>query len=146
MREGPFVISCFSSTGARHAVAGSGYGLTVALHLHRAQRTDTLADELGELLASPLPDPFAQEVVVVPEQGIERWLAQRLSHRLGTDASANPAAWLTSLTASYVVVKLLLPVRIAASLAHHDRVMHAERTFWEKATAAHVYCVQGRMR
>ncbi|QNF94114.1 exodeoxyribonuclease V subunit gamma [Janibacter sp. YB324] len=55
----------------------------MALHLHRAQRTDTLADELGELLASPLPDPFAQEVVVVPEQGIERWLAQRLSHRLG---------------------------------------------------------------
>lgn len=56
----------------------------MALHLHRAQRTDILADELGELLASPLPDPFAQEVVVVPEQGIERWLAQRLSHRLGT--------------------------------------------------------------
>lgn len=56
----------------------------MALHLHRAQRTDLLADELGELLASPLPDPFAEEVVVVPEQGIERWLAQRLSHRLGT--------------------------------------------------------------
>ena len=67
----------------RHAVVPPGYGLTVALHLHRAQRTDTLADELGGLLASPLPDPFAQEVVVVPEQGIERWLAQRLSHRLG---------------------------------------------------------------
>jgi len=55
----------------------------VALHLHRAQRTDTLAEGLGGLLASPLPDPFAEEVVVVPEQGIERWLAQRLSHRLG---------------------------------------------------------------
>jgi len=26
------------------------------------------------------------------------------------------------------------------------RVMKAELTFWEKATAAHVYCVQGRMR
>ena len=25
-------------------------------------------------------------------------------------------------------------------------VMDAERTFWEKATAAHVYCLQGRMR
>lgn len=25
-------------------------------------------------------------------------------------------------------------------------VMAAERTFWEKATAAHVYCVQGRLR
>lgn len=56
----------------------------MALHLHRAQRTDILAEDLGGLLASPLPDPFAQEVVVVPEQGIERWLAQRLSHRLGT--------------------------------------------------------------
>jgi hypothetical protein len=26
------------------------------------------------------------------------------------------------------------------------RVMRAERTFWEKATAAHVYCAQGKMR
>ncbi|KLK91885.1 hypothetical protein AA309_17420 [Microvirga vignae] len=26
------------------------------------------------------------------------------------------------------------------------RVMRAERTFWEKATAAHVYCAQGRLR
>lgn len=26
------------------------------------------------------------------------------------------------------------------------RVMHAERTFWEKATATHVFCVQGRLR
>lgn len=26
------------------------------------------------------------------------------------------------------------------------RVMHAERTFWEKATAIHVFCAQGRLR
>jgi hypothetical protein len=26
------------------------------------------------------------------------------------------------------------------------RVMHAERTFWEKATAIHVFCVQARLR
>jgi exodeoxyribonuclease V gamma subunit len=58
----------------------------VALHLHRASRTDQLADALGELLATPLDDPFAEEVVVVPEKGVERWLAQRLSHRLGTGA------------------------------------------------------------
>jgi len=25
-------------------------------------------------------------------------------------------------------------------------VLAAERTFWEKATAAHVYCLQGRLR
>ncbi|WP_408897138.1 exodeoxyribonuclease V subunit gamma [Nocardioides sp. R1-1] len=56
----------------------------MALHLHRAARTDLLADELGAQLASPLADPFASEVVVVPAKGVERWLSQRLSHRLGT--------------------------------------------------------------
>ncbi|WP_141014691.1 exodeoxyribonuclease V subunit gamma [Nocardioides sambongensis] len=55
----------------------------MTFHLHRAWRTDQLADELGELLAEPLADPFAEEVVVVPAKGVERWLTQRLSHRLG---------------------------------------------------------------
>ena len=54
------------------------------LQIHRAPRTDVLADRLGELLATPLGDPFAEEVVVVPARGVERWLTQRLSHRLGT--------------------------------------------------------------
>ncbi len=55
----------------------------MALHLHRAERTDLLADGLGALLAEPLPDPFAQELVLVPARGVERWLSQRLSHVLG---------------------------------------------------------------
>jgi exodeoxyribonuclease V gamma subunit len=55
----------------------------MALHLHRAERTDLLADALGALLANPLPDPFAEELVLVPARGVERWLSQRLSHMLG---------------------------------------------------------------
>ena len=55
----------------------------VTLHLHTAERTDALADGLADLLVTPLPDPFAREVVVVPARGVERWLTQRLSHRLG---------------------------------------------------------------
>ena len=55
----------------------------MALHLHVAERTDALADGLADLLATPLDDPFAREVVVVPARGVERWLTQRLSHRLG---------------------------------------------------------------
>jgi len=55
----------------------------MALHLHRAERTDLLADALGTLLADPLPDPFAEELVLVPARGVERWLSQRLSHVLG---------------------------------------------------------------
>lgn len=55
----------------------------MTLQIHRAARTDVLADRLGDLLATPLDDPFAEEVVVVPARGVERWLTQRLSHRLG---------------------------------------------------------------
>ncbi|MDT5256590.1 MAG: exodeoxyribonuclease gamma subunit [Mycobacterium sp.] len=55
----------------------------MTLHLHRAERTDLLADGLGALLANPLPDPFAEELVLVPARGVERWLSQRLSHVLG---------------------------------------------------------------
>ncbi len=55
----------------------------MALHIHRAERTDILADGLGTLLATPLSDPFAEEIVVVPARGVERWLSQRLSHVLG---------------------------------------------------------------
>ncbi len=55
----------------------------MALTVHRAERADLLAQRLADLLADPLPDPFAQELVVVPARGVERWLSQRLSHRLG---------------------------------------------------------------
>jgi len=55
----------------------------LALHIHRAARTDALADQLATLLAQRPTDPFARELVVVPAKGIERWLTQRLSHRLG---------------------------------------------------------------
>ncbi len=55
----------------------------MTLHLHHAPSTDVLAGALAQLLAEPLADPFDQEVVVVPAKGVERWLAQRLAHRLG---------------------------------------------------------------
>nr|WP_300048611.1 exodeoxyribonuclease V subunit gamma [uncultured Nocardioides sp.] len=58
----------------------------MTLHLHAAERTDALADGLADLLVTPLPDPFAREVVVVPARGVERWVTQRLSHRLGVGA------------------------------------------------------------
>jgi exodeoxyribonuclease V gamma subunit len=61
----------------------------MALHLHRAERTDLLADGLGALLSNPLPDPFTEEVVIVPAKGVERWLSQRLSHVLGRGVGAD---------------------------------------------------------
>ena len=54
------------------------------LHVHRAERADRLADGLADTLRSPLEDPFTPDLVAVPTRGIERWLTQRLSTRLGT--------------------------------------------------------------
>lgn len=64
----------------------------MTLHLHRADRADTLAAALAESLREPLvdgeslADPFAPEVVSVPTPGVERWLSQTLSQVLGTSA------------------------------------------------------------
>jgi len=56
------------------------------LHIHRAERADGLADALAEILAEPLEDPFTPEIVAVHTRGMERWLTQRFSARLGTSA------------------------------------------------------------
>lgn len=58
----------------------------MSLLLHRAERSDRLVTGLAELLAQQPSDPFAAEVVGVPTRGVERWLAQRISDRLGVCA------------------------------------------------------------
>jgi exodeoxyribonuclease V gamma subunit len=73
------------------------------LTLHRSERADLLADELAGLLATPLGEPVAAEVVAVPTRGVERWLAQRLSDRLGVCANLRfpfPAAVVGAVTAA----------------------------------------------
>ncbi|WP_148234354.1 exodeoxyribonuclease V subunit gamma [Cellulomonas flavigena] len=59
------------------------------LRVHTSERTDVLVDALADLLADVPPgtDPFAREVVAVPTRGVERWVAQRLSHRLGAGSA-----------------------------------------------------------
>src|SRR6478735_230208 len=87
--------SCRTASAAPHRVR------SVTLHLHRAPRTDLLADALGDLLAQPLTDPFATELVLVPAKGVERWLSQRLSNRLGICAGVqfrNPRSLIAELT------------------------------------------------
>jgi exodeoxyribonuclease V gamma subunit len=59
------------------------------LHVHRAERADGLVAALADLLSAPPADPFAAEVVSVPTRGMERWLAQSLSTRLGICANVD---------------------------------------------------------
>ncbi|MEN3284720.1 MAG: exodeoxyribonuclease gamma subunit [Solirubrobacteraceae bacterium] len=53
------------------------------LHIHRAERADGLVEALRALLVEPLAEPLSPEVVAVPTRGMERWLAQRVSDRVG---------------------------------------------------------------
>ncbi|MBF6353406.1 exodeoxyribonuclease V subunit gamma [Nocardia higoensis] len=59
------------------------------LHIHRAERADTLVDALAVRSAVPQPDPFAPEVIAVPAKGVERWLTQRLSGTLGVSPNGS---------------------------------------------------------
>jgi exodeoxyribonuclease V gamma subunit len=56
------------------------------LYVHHSSTGEALVDALAGVLAAPPTDPFAADVVAVPAKGVERWIAQRLSHRLGADA------------------------------------------------------------
>lgn len=59
------------------------------LHVHRSDRADGLIDALRALFADPPADPFAAEVICVPTRGMERWLTQQLSTRIGICANVD---------------------------------------------------------
>jgi exodeoxyribonuclease V gamma subunit len=61
----------------------------MTLYVHRAERADRLVTALGDLLNTPLPDPFATEIISVPTRGVERWLSQGLAQRLGAAPGRN---------------------------------------------------------
>nr|WP_279671469.1 exodeoxyribonuclease V subunit gamma [Flexivirga meconopsidis] len=92
--------------------------------MHRAERTGPLADGLGRLLAQPLPDPFEQELVIVPTRGVERWLTQRLSHHLGTSQGRDDGVC--------AGVRFLAPHSLVALLTGRDRddPWHPDRLVW----------------
>ncbi|WP_299036163.1 exodeoxyribonuclease V subunit gamma [uncultured Pseudokineococcus sp.] len=60
------------------------------LVVHRSESADALVRGLADVLAVPPEDPFARDVVAVPAQGVERWIAQRLSHALGASPGGAP--------------------------------------------------------
>ncbi|MFD6896931.1 exodeoxyribonuclease V subunit gamma [Rhodococcus sp. NPDC060086] len=97
------------------------------LRLHRAERTDTLADALAELLSTPLADPFAREVVAVPARGIERWLTQRLSTVLGAVAGDGVAANIAFPSPGRLVDEAL---SVAAGTTADDDPWHPSRVLW----------------
>ncbi|MCW2647654.1 MAG: recC, partial [Pseudonocardiales bacterium] len=98
------------------------------LLIHRSERADPLVAALGDVLARPAGDPFATEVVAVPSKGVERWVAQQLSHVLGADDDDGVCA--NVLFPSYV--RLLDEAVASASSEYAESVelWSAERSVW----------------
>ena len=84
------------------------------LTTHRASSGTALARGLADVLAVPPADPFAAEVVAVPANGVERWLAPRLSHGLGTSTGDGVCA-----NVAFPWPSTLVDEALAASSAEH---------------------------
>ncbi|RDI67649.1 exodeoxyribonuclease V subunit gamma [Nocardia pseudobrasiliensis] len=99
----------------------------MALHIHRAERAETLADELAAVLARPLADPFAVEVVAVPAKGVERWLNQRLAGTLGAVAGDGISANIAFPTPAALVADVLAA---ASGIAADEDPWASGRVVW----------------
>ena len=52
------------------------------MNVYRSNRVEVLAARLVDVVAMPLTDPMAPDVVVVHSRGMERWLGFRIADRL----------------------------------------------------------------
>lgn len=59
------------------------------LRTHHSNRLEVLVETLAARLLTAGPDPFEPEVVVVPNQGMARWVSQRLALRNGIVAQVD---------------------------------------------------------
>jgi exodeoxyribonuclease V gamma subunit len=57
------------------------------LHLYHSNRLERLLDGLREVVDVPLADPITPELVVVQNQGMARWISQRLAEETGIAAN-----------------------------------------------------------
>jgi exodeoxyribonuclease V gamma subunit len=97
------------------------------LHLHRAERADGLVEALRALLADPLPDPLAPELIAVPTRGMERWLTQRLSAGLGTSERRGDGV---CANVEFPTPRRLVGDAVAAAVGVEDDPWLPERAVW----------------
>ena len=59
------------------------------LSLYTSNRLEILANQLAEIVQTPLPTPFTPEVIVVQSRGMERWIAMELARLNGVSANCD---------------------------------------------------------
>lgn len=100
----------------------------MGIELHRSDRPEALAKEFAELLGSAPSDVFAPEFVVVAARGVERWLAQQLSHSLGSTVGDDGVCAGLQILAPQSLISLLLG-------RERDDPWQPDRLVWPTLTA-----------
>ena len=59
------------------------------LHIFASNRMEILAEQLAQVIRSPLPSPLAAEVIVVQSRGMERWISMQLADLNGISANCS---------------------------------------------------------
>ena len=59
------------------------------MHIYQANRLESLVEPLSSVLSLPLADPLADQIVVVPGQGMGSWLSRDLAERNGICANVH---------------------------------------------------------
>ncbi|KHL17819.1 DNA helicase/exodeoxyribonuclease V gamma subunit [Mumia flava] len=95
----------------------------MGINVHRADQPEALARAFASLLREAPADVFTPEVVVVPARGIERWLAQRLSHALGTTVGDDGVCAGLQIMAPQSLISMLLG-------RERDDPWQADRLVW----------------
>ena len=70
------------------------------LHIYTSNRMEILAEQLAQIVRTPLPSPLASEIIVVQSRGMERWIAMQLAQFNGISANCSfpfPNAFLESI-------------------------------------------------
>ncbi|MFD1824427.1 exodeoxyribonuclease V subunit gamma [Mumia zhuanghuii] len=80
----------------------------MGINVHRGDQPETLVREFAAMLRDDPADVFTPEVVVVPARGVERWLAQQLSHALGTTAGDDGVCAGLQIMAPQSLISMLL--------------------------------------
>ncbi len=89
-----------------------------------------MADALASVLRIPSGDVFGREVVAVPARGVERWLTQRLSHRLGAGSAAAGDGVCANIAFPSPTAIVVAAVEVATGMTVGDDPWRVERLTW----------------
>ncbi|HUG86912.1 MAG TPA: exodeoxyribonuclease V subunit gamma, partial [Euzebya sp.] len=104
-------------------------GGDLVMRVVRGDNGEALADALAAVLAVPPEDPLAIEEIVVHSRGMERWLSQHLSRRLGAVGEGGDGVC-ANMAFPFPIDIVRRAIRAAGGVDPRDSVWDPDRLVW----------------